>query len=91
MTFGPILMSAVGDVFVKPARISSIIWTGATTAGDEVELRSPTTNTLLWTARTPDTNTYLGISFGERGQDAPYGFRLTRIAAGSLIVYLAEN
>lgn len=89
--FGPITMNAVGDVFTKPARISAFVWTGATTAGDIIEVTSPTTGTLLWTARTPDTHTYLGIAFGDRGLDAPYGFRLTHISSGGLIVYLAEN
>jgi hypothetical protein len=91
MTFGPIVMNTVGDIFTKPARIGAIVWTGETTAGDEVELSSPVTGTLLWPARTGDTDTYLGISFGDRGLDAPHGFRLTKISSGRVIVYLSEN
>lgn len=91
MSFGPIVMSAVGDKFSKPTRILAIVWDAATSSGHTVELRCPVTGRLLWSARTSNTQTYLGINLGVEGMPVPNGFTLAQISAGRLLVYLREN
>lgn len=88
---GPVILEVEGDTFVKSARILSIIWEGGTTAGDQVELECPVTRVTLWPGRTNASYTYLGISFGDVGLHAPFGFRLKVIHAGRVLVYLREN
>lgn len=91
--YGPIRLQAVGDTYVDSARICTVLWVGATTAGDEVIVECPETHRRLWHGRTPDTNTYLGVDFGDRGIPAPYGFVLTKHDAGgnaNVYIYLAE-
>ena len=88
---GPVLLQAVGDTYTPGARITSIVWTGVTAAGNEAEVRDPITNSVLWLATTPDTVTYLGINFGFKGLNAPHGFKLTQTVAGtSVLVYIME-
>ena len=90
-TYGPVILRAAGDTFTDTCRILALVWTGATTAGDICELRDIKTGLVLWTARTPDTNTYLGINLGPKGVGAPFGFKVQTITAGtSLLVYLLE-
>lgn len=91
--FAPIIVQAVGDRYIDPARIRAIIWVGSTTAGDECILRCPETHRRLWRVRTPDTNTYMGVDFGDRGIAAPYGFEVIRHDAGAnaeLYIYITE-
>ena len=88
---GPVLLQVVGDTFVDSSRIASILWHGATSAGDICEIRCPRTNAVLWSARTPDLHTYLGVAFAGKGLGAPFGFRLTMVtAATTVLVYLVE-
>ena len=91
--FAPIIVQAVGDRYIDAARIKAVIWVGATTAGDECILRCPETHRRLWRCRTPDTNTYIGVDFSDRGIAAPYGFEVAQQDAGAnaeVYVYLAE-
>mgnify|MGYP001571123883 FL=1 len=88
---GPVVLSVVGDEFLVPVRIGAVIWEGATTSGDTVELHCPKTLSLLWAARTDVSQTYLGASIPMEGIHAPHGFRLTKISAGRLLVYVREN
>ena len=88
---GPVVMSVAGDTFIESARILAVLWEGVTTAGDTAELRCPVTGRLLWAGRTNDTNTYLGVNVGVEGIHAPYGFRLTSISSGMLLVYPRES
>lgn len=89
---GPVVLEVQGDEYVNGARIAGIIWEGATTAGDTVELRCRETGNLLWPGRTDTTNTYLGaVGIGVRGIHCPSGFRLTQISAGRVAVYLEED
>lgn len=92
MSIGPVVLSVAGDQFIESARVASIVWVGATTAGDTVSLRGrqATINVLLWKCRTDATHTYLGISFGAHGLPTPDGFRLEQISAGEVLVYLRE-
>lgn len=91
MVFGPVVLQVAGDTFKVSSRITAIVWTGTTAVGDTCELREPLTNIMLWTAQTPDTNTYLGINLGPKGLSTPNGFSLSKITAGTkLLVYLME-
>ena len=88
---GPVVFQTVGDVFVTPVRIGAIIWEGATTSGDTAELHCPKTLALLWAGRTDQTQTYLGAAIPMEGIHAPHGFRLSKISAGRLLIYVREN
>lgn len=98
MSVGPIVFTTQGDQFIFPATISSIIWEGATTSGDRVELVegiivsgiTKGTGNLLWPGRTETDKTYLGVTFGERGISAPGGFRAKVLMGGRLCIYLKE-
>ena len=84
---GPVVMTTTGDAFIEPAQIRAILWDGATTAGDTVELRERTSNNLLFVGRAVATQTWEGVVLDMR---APSGFRLSQISAGRLLVYLDE-
>ena len=89
--FGPVVLQSMGDTYAPAARLTAIVWEGTTTAGDTCEVRDPLTNLLLWAGRTPDTQTYLGITLGPHGMGAPHGFRLTKTISGTrVLVYLME-
>lgn len=91
MSIGPIVLRTVGDQYTEGCRLAGILWEGATTAADRVELRCRTTNALLCALRTPDTNTLLGLTFPGKGIAAPFGFTLTTAPASQHIqVYLME-
>ena len=89
---GPVVLSVQGDEYVNGARIAGIIWEGATTAGDTVEIRERDSGNRIWKGRTDTTNTYLGaVGIGARGVHAPSGFKLVQISAGEVSVYLEED
>lgn len=88
---GPVVMSIVGDIFVDPARISALIWEGTSAAGDTCELRCAQTRSLLWAGRANDTNNYQGASVPQEGIHAPFGFELTQLSSGRVLVYLREH
>lgn len=88
---GPVVLETEGDTYTQHARIAGVIWEGATTAGDVVELRCPVTNTLLLPLRTSDTNTFLGAMIPLEGIHAPHGFRAVLLPAGRVAVYLREG
>ena len=90
-SIGPVILAVLGDTFTQPARILAIIWEGATTSGDIAEISCPTTGRLLWPGRTDATQTYLGVNVGVEGINAPYGFKLTKLSSGRVLVYLREN
>jgi len=87
---GPVIMQAVGDLYTGSARIAGVLWEGSTAAGDRAELKCPETQAVLWAARTPDTNTFLGAMVPPEGIHAPYGFRVAILSAGRLLIYLKE-
>lgn len=91
MSLGPVVLTTTGDTFTDPARIASILWEGATSSGDTVEVRERASNALLWRCRTDSTQTYLGKTFSEKGLHAPSGFKLSQISAGQVLVYLREQ
>ncbi len=85
------VLSVAGDQFVEAARIMSILWEGATTAGDRATVVDRVTNALLFPFRTDGSHTFLGISFGPHGMPAPNGFKLQQISAGRVCVFLRES
>lgn len=90
-TYGlPIVMSVVGDTYVDSCRIGGILWEGNTTAGDQAEIVTRDSGLRIWKGRANDTQTYLGMGFGQYGVPAPKGFRLAVLGAGSVTIYLLE-
>jgi hypothetical protein len=91
MSIGPIVLRTVGDQYTDGCRLAGILWEGASSAGDRVELRCRSTNALLCALRTPDTHTLLGITFPAKGINAPFGFTLSLAPSGQTIqIYLME-
>ena len=87
----PIELTVAGQSYDFSCRILAIVWVGATTSGDTVELRHQGgTIRRIWEARTSDTQTYLGLNLGPYGIHALNGFKLQQISAGRLYVYLSE-
>jgi hypothetical protein len=91
LVHGPVLMDTLNDVYTGNCRILAIVWEGATTAGNRVELRDPITNLLFWAGRAVDVHTYAGVNLGPSGIHAPNGFQATTLAAGQVLVYLREE
>ena len=87
----PVVMSVAGDVYADTCRILAILWEGATTAGDTVELVDRLTNDLLWPGRTDSTNTYLGANIGTEGIHCPNGFKLNKISSGRVVIYFRRG
>jgi hypothetical protein len=91
MAIGPIVLRTVGDHYTDGCRLAGILWEGATSAGDRVELRCRSTNALLCALRSPETHTLLGITFPAKGIAAPFGFKLSLAPSGQTIqIYLME-
>ena len=83
----PVILEVVGDEIVGAGRVQAIIWTGATTLGDTIELN----NGDFWRGRTDTTQTYLGAAFPQHGVTIPNErLRLTQISAGRVYVYILE-
>jgi len=87
---GPAILDSVGDQFTDGCRIAAIVWEGASTSGDTVELRHRGTNALLWKGRTNTTQTYQGINLGPNGEHCPNGFFMAQISSGTLYVYIQQ-
>lgn len=85
----PVLLEAVGDRYAFPCRIMAIIWEGATTAGDQVEIKDLVTGELLWPGRAADTNTYVGANFSSFNVGCQ-GFIANMLDSGRVLVYLAK-
>lgn len=90
MDANPQVFDTAGQSYLKPCRILAIVWEGGTTANDTVELVDPVTSALMWPGRTSATSTYLGLSFGQNGFEAPNGIRCAKIASGRVCVYIAK-
>jgi hypothetical protein len=88
----PIELTAAGQSYDDECRILAIVWEGATTAGDTVELRYQGAKLgKIWRGRANDTHTYLGLNAGPHGLHAPGGFKVQALSAGTLLVYLRED
>ena len=83
----PIVLQTVGDVIIGRRRILGVIWTGATTSGDTVQLNGGD----FWEGRTVVAETYQGVVWSPYGIAVPEGgLRLTQISNGRVLVYIAE-
>ena len=89
---GAIVLSAAGQEWDQPCRITGILWEGTTTAGDRVEVkgRNGSKNAMFWPGKTDTTSTYMGMTWERPGQHAPDGFKAERLDSGILYVYLSE-
>lgn len=87
---GPIVLQVAGDAFIQPCQIATMLWVGATTAGDTCRLKHRTDHVLLWEAIAFGSQTYLGANFGASGMTAPNGFYLEQISSGKVLIYLKE-
>jgi hypothetical protein len=88
----PIVLTTVDQEYKTNCRIIAFVWEGATTAADVAEVVGRSAGgPLLWAGRTPDTQTYQGVSLGPYGITAPRGFRCSKLSAGRVLVYLRED
>ena len=89
----PVEFTTLNDEYVTPARINAIVWVGVTASTNQVVLTDPTDATkVLWKCRSgTETQTYLGINLGEKGQHCPNGFKATTLDAGEVYVYLRAD
>ena len=89
---GAIICTATGFEYDKACRIIGVIWTGSTTTGDEamVKGRLGSKQRVFWHGQTDSSNTYLGGIWGWPGLHAPDGFKIERLFAGTVYVYLSE-
>lgn len=89
---GAIVLDAPYEEYTQPCRIIGIIWEGPTTAGDRVMIRGRenSSTAVIWAARTDSANTYLGAIWGPPGINAPDGFWVEVLSAGTVYVYLPE-
>ena len=88
---GPVILAVVGDRFLLPCRIGSILWEGSSNAGDTVRITDPVLGIQFWKGRANDVQTYLGATFALPGLHAPNGFKLDQLSSGAVSVYLNEN
>ena len=83
----PIVMQSPGDTILGRRRISSLIWVGATSNGDTVQLNDGD----FWEGRTTLAQTYQGVVWSPYGIPVPDGkLTLTQISNGKVLVYLLE-
>ena len=89
---GAIVFTAAGQEWDQPCRIVGVLWEGTTTAGDRAELkgRGASNTAIFWPGKTDTTSTYMGMTWERPGQHAPHGFRVDRLDAGILYVYVGE-
>jgi hypothetical protein len=87
----PVSLTVAGDAYTTNARIMAIVWQGATSSGDTVELQQRGSGGTIWKGRTDSSQTYQGISFGRPGLACPSGFTLAQISNGEVLVYLLED
>jgi len=88
---GPIVMQAAGDTYIDSCCIATVVWEGATTAGDIVVLQKRDGGGIIWKGRTSQTQTYLGANLGPSGVSCPKGFTCAQLSAGTLLIYLRED
>lgn len=83
----PVVFQTVGDKLVGVGRILSVIWTGATAAGDTVQLNGGD----FWEGRTNLVQTYQGVVWAPYGMPVPgNALELTQISNGRVLIYLLE-
>ena len=71
--------------------VDAIIWEGATSEGDTVQLVHNGNGGRFWSGRASGTQTYLGIAFPGLGQKATNGIKVTQISSGRVYIYFREE
>ena len=89
---GAIILSAAGQEWDQPCRITGVIWEGTATQGDRVRLtgRNGSATGVFWVAQTDVAQTYMGAMWDKPGQHAPDGFKAERLDSGTLYIYVGE-
>jgi hypothetical protein len=87
MNNAPVIVTSVGYTYAQGCCIAAILWEGASTSGDTVEVSKNDTAELIWAGRTNTTQTYLGANLGS-GVLCPAGFNVGKLSSGRLLVYL---
>ena len=86
---GPVRMAIAGDTYTQGARISKILWRGAGTAADTIEIVDPVNGAILYPGMAVVANTLVSENW-IKGLSAPNGFKLAQISSGVVYVYLEE-
>ena len=95
-TVNPVVFTAV-TTYAVPCRVMGIVWVGVGSLADTVSLdklsgvASPPLSGLLWKGLCSIVNNYTPMTFGPFGIHCPYGFQVTQISSGTLLVYLMES
>jgi hypothetical protein len=85
----PLVATTTGLKTASRVRWHAFVWTGPTTAADDLRIEDAAGN-LLWLAKTDTTSTYLGISFGQDGLESE-GLQVDTIDAGTFIAYRHQD
>lgn len=88
-TEAPIIFEAVNDQYSDTCRITAIVWTGSTTAGDTAEIRDLGTGEILWSGIASGSQTYIGVNLSPYNVGAT-GLRCSTLASGKVFIYLAN-
>jgi len=80
-------LTQAGETVNRSARLTGLVWEGATTAGDTCTVQVD--GSLFWRGRTDATQTYLGISFGVVGLYVNQVV-LNQISSGTLWIYYGD-
>ena len=82
--------TTTGQKITTAARVSAIIWTGSTSAGDTCILKH-IGGSNIWEGRAVGLNTYIGVSFPDHDPVAmPGGLEVATISSGTVYVYLED-
>ena len=85
---GPVVFTAASQTYTEVAHVRAFLWEGATSAGDTCEVHElGGTQRLLFAGRAVGSQTWQGVVIE---CTAPTGLECTSLAAGRIIVYLAE-
>jgi hypothetical protein len=87
MNNAPLIFTTQGQSTTQGCCVAAVIWEGATTSGDTVEVSKNDTAEIIWAGRTNTTQTYLGANLGS-GVLCPGGFNVSKLSSGRLLVYL---
>jgi hypothetical protein len=79
-----------GEGFFYNCRITAIVWTGPTSAGDTCLVQKAVTAETAWRARAADAHTYVGLAF-TYAIPCPHGFFVTCPADTYVLAYIREQ
>jgi hypothetical protein len=78
-------------ITVANGYVDAIIWEGATTAGDTVQIvHNGSKGHRFWAGRASGTQTYQGITFPGAGQRAASGLKVSQISSGRVYIYFRD-